>query len=449
MKINKKYIVIASIILVIVIATVSIYFYYYKHMQKKIRLDSERTFYINQGNEDDIEKLAKKWVEEYSNQYKQKYLEAHKKLKAINITNVEVLDVEKNIVRVDFTATMNESNNKYFSSWGNIEKNKISCEWVITFFFAKNNNNVKVVQSIDRVTPEKYEENKNKDVNPYSNLGDYKLYEKKDVSKVQYSYKINNKKCYVTYDSGNNFIEVPISLDNLTSGYTAKNSLKEGTYQISSKKTVFLYGNGGTVPFSMIYSNDRGITWKTVPIITEKIISNQYVGRKYVHFTNSDEGHIVVTYDRAMGREIVMVLSTKDGGITWVEEGTIPGETITDSSEITFLNESVGFISRSSVDGNNSILYRTEDGGKNFSEVSFPVGTSLEPYGSYNPEWNKVYDTPEVPYFDENILTILVSQGSDGDYKAGRTLARYKSNDMGKTWEYIDQVIMKPDPSEG
>ena len=46
-------------------------------------------------------------------------------------------------------------------------------------------------------------------------------------------------------------------------------------------------------------------------------------------------------------------------------------------------------------------------------------------------------------------MTLLVSQGADGDYKGGNLMARYESKDLGKTWIYIDQVKPAPDPNEG
>ncbi|KGK83911.1 hypothetical protein DP73_19325 [Desulfosporosinus sp. HMP52] len=81
------------------------------------------------------------------------------------------------------------------------------------------------------------------------------------------------------------------------------------------------------------------------------------------------------------------------------------------------------------IDGAETNFYRTEDGGKSFAPVIIPavkeswMGTTLEPFIH-----------PETPYVEEGQLFLLVGQGPQGDYMGGTVSAKYKSDDMGKTW---------------
>lgn len=34
----------------------------------------------------------------------------------------------------------------------------------------------------------------------------------------------------------------------------------------------------------------------------------------------------------------------------------------------------------------------------------------------------------------------MVGQGPDSDYKGGRLMAKFKSNDLGMTWEFVEYV---------
>ena len=47
---------------------------------------------------------------------------------------------------------------------------------------------------------------------------------------------------------------------------------------------------------------------------------------------------------------------------------------------------------------------------------------------------------PEIPYFENDELYLMVGQGPDSDYKGGRLMAKFKSNDLGMTWEFVEYV---------
>lgn len=47
---------------------------------------------------------------------------------------------------------------------------------------------------------------------------------------------------------------------------------------------------------------------------------------------------------------------------------------------------------------------------------------------------------PETPYLENGKLFVLVGQGPQGDFKGGRLMAKYQSEDMGKTWTFKEIV---------
>ena len=117
------------------------------------------------------------------------------------------------------------------------------------------------------------------------------------------------------------------------------------------------------------------------------------------------------------------------------------------------VNEKISFIVENTADETTSTLYRSEDGCKTYNKVKLPtskVAGDLEKDESkWAEKWNMIYDTPEIPFFENNILNLNVGQGSDGDYEGGNLYAKYISNDLGKTWNYKEQFKPAPKKSEG
>lgn len=432
----KKDVIVLIILLVIIIG----YTIYYFVQQSKIVIIDEENYYIETEGETDISILAEKWVKGYTSQYTQQYLKLNMKFKYIIINNVEILDVDNNIVQVDFTAKKMKSNSKYFQDWYEINNNSTSSfQWVLTFEIKENESGQKCCYMVKRQMPVQYQlytykssGQEDEDLNYNKNV------KKKSYDKTQYTYKIENQKLYVSYDAGNNWINVPVTSKELLLNFDTKNELGEGTYQISPEITAIEYNRG-----NVIYSNDSGVTWKKITIseISQNIM--------YLHFFDANNGIAIGGCDYAMHSYASLILKTSDAGATWVEVGTGPKEWLNSGSTATFINKSIGFILEPSVNADNAILYRTEDGGITFEKSSFPLQnfktqtseTENSVSNSYQPKWDEVYDTPQLPELSDSVLTIVIGQGSDGNYNGGKISARYNSHDMGKTWKYVDQFI--------
>ncbi|GAB6180091.1 hypothetical protein JCM14036_14100 [Desulfotomaculum defluvii] len=66
-----------------------------------------------------------------------------------------------------------------------------------------------------------------------------------------------------------------------------------------------------------------------------------------------------------------LIYKTTNGGATWKEVGSGPSTWLLQSGD--FVDENLGFMSYPKIEGANTNLYRTEDGGKTFEPVILPV----------------------------------------------------------------------------
>ena len=67
-----------------------------------------------------LSKIATDWINQYVGQYMQKYVPRIKKIKNVEIKNVEVLDEENQYVQIDFDLKTTKKESNYFleNDWG-------------------------------------------------------------------------------------------------------------------------------------------------------------------------------------------------------------------------------------------------------------------------------------------------------------------------------------------
>ena len=238
----------------------------------------------------------------------------------------------------------------------------------------------------------------------YKNEKDLSNYNVVNVGKNDY--KIQNGILYISYD-GKNTIEVPGDFSNMINNYN------EFNYQISEEKTIFYYTKDSKR--YLVYSNDMGNNWNTVEIENESSIQN-------IHFVNSNVGFMLKFEDVAMGIAFGKISKTTDGGNKWNDIFFGVGnenKIFKRSSQIKFINENIGFLTMPSVGGESSDLYITKDGGNSFNELEITE--------------NNNYDYYNLPIIEDGVLSIKITQGSDGDYNGGDYKVYY-SKDNCDNW---------------
>lgn len=429
---NKVFLITVISILIIGIG----YMGYIFVQSSKIIILKERDFTILVDKDSHKSAIAQQWLRGYTDQFQQKYLSRKKKIVDIKIGVIDVLDEEEFIVQIDFVVEPKKTDTDYFSDWGVKDGNLIKCQWVLDFELYDSG----MCYLEDRMSPAAYQlsiydiSGKREEEEHYN-----EFIQEKPFEKTQYTYKIEGKKLFISYNKGNNWIEVPIGFEELMAGRTYRNQLPDGSYEINAEKTSFLFGGTNEVPLSVLYSDDEGATWDKATLLD--VIYPRY---SYIHFEYKNIGYSVITFDKTMSQEASAILSTTDGGKTWEYIGAGPRGSLLKSCK--FYEDGLGFFSYPYVDGNETNLYRTEDGGRTFEPVILEPQELKSDIGL---EWSQVYKEANVPELNDGIMTLLVTQGSDGDYKGGNLMARYESHDLGKTWTYVDQVKPDPNPNEG
>jgi heme/copper-type cytochrome/quinol oxidase subunit 2 len=165
--------------------------------------------------------------------------------------------------------------------------------------------------------------------------------------------------------------------------------------------------------------------------------NSQESNNNNVEFHLSKEvGYRLDITDAAAGSRFYALSSTVDDGKTWVTINNDPFLGMSGvASEITFINNKLGFSCLSHSGGANGELYRTEDGGLSYKQIIFPVHeVKLDGGATISP-----FDFPGMPYEQDGTLNMLVGQGVDGDYN-GNSKVLYQSKDQGVTWEFIKEV---------
>lgn len=143
----------------------------------------------------------------------------------------------------------------------------------------------------------------------------------------------------------------------------------------------------------------------------------------------------MVGVDRAAGSSFYVLLKAENG----VNSSVVNWDPYLGSGGgaawIDFLeDEMTGFSCLAYNGGSLGSLYRTQDGGESFTEITWPSAKRELPDGSlYNP-----FVMPEKVWEEDGKLKMLVGQGPEGDYyeDGAWVYGLYESEDMGKNWVY-------------
>jgi transcriptional regulator with XRE-family HTH domain len=245
----------------------------------------------------------------------------------------------------------------------------------------------------------------------------------------KYTYRIQNGVLSFTWDSGHRWTNVPLPDGGLKSILKPNSSttLTSGCWHIADDASYLVYGR---MPLMVLYSPDQGKTWQSHKVAD----IDSAIESSYICYTSIQTACVAIGADRVMGQEGTSLFFTKDGGISWQAGGSAPSTQIL--TGMNFLNQDIGYLSYSNMNGDSGELYETVDGGNSFTKITLPDG-NLE--NSQGLTFQQVYDTPQVPHLENGIPVLYVSQGSDGDFEGGTLRARYVSKDGGKTWQYVSQ----------
>jgi hypothetical protein len=424
------------VIFSLLVIGVFVYSYVSKYQENKLDIKSRYTFsiriddqwnvvsddYVSDYDNDNVSNftnpdmvgLGTKWLEKYISQYRQKYVPYSKYIVKSGIDSVSVLDLSSNTVLLSFWVIPQNLNSDYFSSWEGIQDDgRIKCEWVVSFYLDNNYDNTAKLYVTSVMSSEDYGLKQYYAQQGIDSGGDTEITSNSNKDQLA-NYSIKDNSLLVTYDR-EKYISVPVSYSYLLYEPNSSTTLKEGSYMITTEKTAFVYGG------------------KTV---------------------NNTKIPVTVVYSR--------IYSTSNGGESWDIVGSGPATNIIKG--VVYVSSDVGFFCYDYVEGMDSNLYKTDDGGKTFAKVMLeeqeldssaanPQGQETETKtdsgkngadSSEQLRWGDVYKEALTPVVDSTgIITIYLTQGKNAVYNDGKTAAKYQSSDKGSTWKYIGQVEIK------
>ena len=474
----------ALVIFCLMVIGMFAYSYVSKYMSDKLEIKSRYTFSIRIDDDwnvirddavsdydtdnvfnftnPDMVGLGTKWIENYIAQYRQKYVSYAKYITKSGVDSVSLLDLSNNTVLISFWIIPQDLNSDYFSSWEGIQDDgKIKCEWVVSFYLDNNYDNTARLYVTSVMSSEDYGLKQYYAKQGVDSGGDTEVTSNSNKDQLA-NYSIKDNSLLVTYD-GEKYVSVPVSYSYLM--YEDNNSattLKEGSYMITTEKTAFVYGgktaNNTRIPVTVVYSDDKGENWTTCEL--DNIYTADYY---YVRFFDADHGVIVCGYGKSYDtNESSRIYSTSNGGESWETVGSGPATNIIKG--VVYLSTDIGFFCYNYVDGMDSNLYKTDDGGKTFSKVILEEqeldSSAANPQGQETEtktdsgktgtdsfeqlKWSDVYKEALTPVVDSTgIVTIYLTQGKNAVYNDGKTAAKYQSSDKGSSWKYIGQVEIK------
>lgn len=436
----------AMLVVVLIIGYSTIY----KNKQSKLKISTQYTYSVRvdeagnvvEGNEImasqnsdfsgiDTASMAKIWIKNFTAQFTQQYIPRSKGLKDVKIGDITVLNEDEKVVKVCFSAEMQNGESDYFSSWGGyLSEGRLTCEWIISFEMDDLYDHTAQIFVKDIQMPQDYSASRVKTTEKAASVSSARV--QAVGSSSLYAIEVKNEKVLVTYDGGEKWSTVPVDYNNFCAGREKEAVPLDDSYQITDNKAVFLYGgvatDSVTVPVTIIYSDDHGVNW-TTSVISDSITTVDYY---YVGFSDTQNGKIVLCY-KVGNREASVILNTTDGGETWNEVGRGPVNDLI--SGVNFIDADTGFIQYTYEEKEDTNLYMTADGGVTFSPVILEAQTLNDVTGKYT--WDMVYRDIQVPVDDgSGTIYLLVNQLGDVNYDGNSTSARYESNDRGKTWNF-------------
>lgn len=390
--------------------------------------------------------VARIWMSSYLGQMEGRFVPGVKAIKNSSVDAVNVINANENTVLIGFSAEAFNKESDYFDSWeGYVSDGKMICEWVVGFDIENLYDGTAKIRPLLIRMPEEY------GIETYTSDG-LPILVTQDPDKTSeaelYRYQFSDNKIQITFDGGEKWITVPAESAYLLQSYTnkdpntmeSKRIVDEGTYVIDSQGAAFLYGGvtvgGKAVPFTIIYTKDRGEHW-----VSAQISDITNLNFAYLKFFSEDSGIIVAGYDKRQDNQASAIYKTYDGGENWEYIGETPlARSITD---VAFFSDTVGFVSYRYDSDITNTLVATYDGGRTFLPVWLEEQQLSDNSGGIY-RWDQVFVQANTPTLDSNgRLTLLVTQSPDSTYSNATLAARYLSDDNGRTWKYVDQIDTK------
>jgi hypothetical protein len=413
---------------------------YAKDRQDQTVIMSQYTYNLVVSDELDLLGATRAWLEGYLSQMDGNYVPAAKALKRYELTDINVIDSNENVVLVGFWAEAVNQDSDYFDSWdGYVTDGRMVCEWVVKLQLEKLQDGQMSVSPVTVQKPEEY------GIETYVKDAagtDEKLATGQEQQEELYRYQLVDDRIQVTFDGGNKWTTVPAEASYLLYTYETvedntegqKKVIDEGRYLINSQCAYFLYGgvtiSGKNVPLTVIYTLNKGDEWVSAQV--DNSLADISFG--YLNFFSEREGVVLVSHGKGQ-QSMVSVFYTSDGGENFTKKGETTADR--DVTGALFLDADTGFICLRHMMENDDTLYASYDGGARFDAVTLEE-QELSDNTDGRFTWRGVYVQAETPTLDSNgRMVVSLSQAEDSGYSNRKLVAQYMSSDKGKSWKYM------------
>lgn len=351
------------------------------------------------------DKIGRQWFYEYFDQLKGWTVPYDYRIISARIDNTEVLtDLNEPYVQIDYTVYVASANEQIIQNLelaGTDTRRKYIGQMVLCF--EKDRDGLYTLK--DKIRPVQYQimtpDLQQEIRKPQTEH--YKIHTDSPMT-----YYIEDQVLYVTYDSGKTLIEVPDGYERVCStgnGYYNE-LLNDNSYIVSEEFTGFIADN------DLIYSLDKGNTWKE-----SRITDSQNIGNKFLSLTKNGY-YVTIAVDRSLGTDYYASFFSDDL-VRWTKIKS--PDTGWTNLECSFWSDSdIGYYAS----GGN--LFVTTDRGNTWQQAVIPEAFEITSDIGFNP-----FDTVEKMYEEDGNIYLFLGQGDDGDYmKDGRlAVALYRSED--------------------
>lgn len=242
------------------------------------------------------------------------------------------------------------------------------------------------------------------------------------------TYYIKDETLYVTYDSGETFVEVPDGYETICGDGNGRYNelLLENSYIITREFTGFLSSGAGGA--ALLYSTDMGQTWEESRIGEMGNHANTFLSKTQSGY------YVTFSVDRSLGTDYYLTFFSEDLA-SW-DEIALPRDIMTNLDCAFWSDNDYGYYP-----AGDGTFYLAKGRGAAYQEVPYPEPQEIVERLGFNP-----FDTMERMYQKDGITYMVVGQGDDADYaKDGKIMkALYQSVD-GENFTFVEEMNDEPE----
>lgn len=366
--------------------------------------------------ETDIKKITALWFDDFFSQYEGISIPFSYRIKDKKIKNISILDKEQNIIQIDYLIKPYSNNYQFIAYYNALSQDD---GWYLAQAVLEWERSGNTFTIANKLSPVQYQIQTDESLRT-PQTQHYAMADKDET------YVFQNEKLYVTYDHGNNFIEVPIPYEDIagTNNGLYNEQLPAHGYIIQKDFTGFIGYN--SIGSYLIYSEDMGKSWQT-----EHLFPVNYRS-EYISFTKTEtKYYLTLAIDRSLGHDYYTTYESNN----LKDWSAIQNSELSGLTPVNFISDGIGYFHAGTNENGDILVYYTKDDGISYQTITIPaqevnfLNSTIKPFKEM-----------EYVYQENDKIYMVVSQGDSGDYIKDNSLVKglYESND-GITFTFVKE----------